>query len=63
MRYRSQNIKTQVQRKSHFVAFTLFTIAVTFTVSEKSRRWKKPLLSVIDGVSPLDVSDEKLVRF
>ena len=44
------------------LSFALVIISISFTVSDKSRRWKERLLSVIDGVSPRDVSDEKLVR-
>lgn len=44
------------------LSFALVIISISLTVSDKSRRWKERLLSVIYGVSPRDVSDEKLVR-
>jgi hypothetical protein len=55
-------ISKQNKSKAQFLRFSLVTTAISVTVSDKSRRWNERLLSVIDGVSPRDASDEKLVK-
>jgi hypothetical protein len=44
--------------KTWVLPSSVATVTISFTASDKKRRWKDGWLFVIDGVSPRDVSDE-----